>query len=52
LKENEIIHLVDVAILGEGVMEIDHSTHGSRPNPAQGSNSRNFASFRQDPRGR
>ena len=34
-------------ILGDGVIEIDQCSDGIRPNPAQGFNSRNFASCRK-----
>ena len=40
-------HLEDVAVLGDGVKEIGHCSDPSRTNPAQGSNSRNFAPSRQ-----
>ena len=35
---------LDVAIWGDGVMEIDQCSDGGRPNPVEGTNSRNFLS--------
>ena len=42
-KTKSPTYLVDIAVWGDGVMEIDRCSDGGRPNPVEGSNSRNFA---------